>query len=99
MKHETKYTSGPWVFRSESLEVHADDNRRFGQGGLIASIGVADIPDDQQESNARLIAAAPELLEALELVLNNDRVMNALDVETRRAIMDAVTKATGGAPS
>jgi hypothetical protein len=47
------------------------------------------------EANARLIASAPELLLALELVLNNNKVMNAVDVETRRAAMNAIAKAKG----
>ena len=52
---------------------------------------------EQVSKRAHLIAAAPEMLEALESVLNNNKVMNALDPQTRRLVMDSVHKAKGGA--
>jgi hypothetical protein len=41
--------------------------------------------------------AAPEMLEALQFILEDDRLMNAMDREQARAIIDSVTKATGSA--
>lgn len=61
----TKHTPGPWVidgFRDEHDLMTAD--RR-----MIAKINGLRPAMLEDEDNARLIAAAPELLEALEAVL------------------------------
>lgn len=39
--------------------------------------------------------AAPEMLAALELILNDDRLMNAMSREQAQAIMRSVFKANG----
>ena len=69
---ETKHTPGPWV---------ADDNEGFSMwkiysrmspsGSGVQGSRVADVIGDSAEAdaNAALIAAAPELLEALRLLL------------------------------
>ena len=62
---ETKHTPGPWVVKSgrsgfyvqSQFDVIVESLDEFGRYGAI---------DD--EANARLIAAAPELLEALYIV-------------------------------
>jgi hypothetical protein len=48
------------------------------------------------KSNAALIAAAPEMLEALQLILNDDRLMNAMSKDQAKAVMYSVSKAQGG---
>src|SRR5215813_7422945 len=64
----SKHTPGPWaVYRhdgSNRLDIMAADGD--GEGGWIAH----DIssPGTEREANARLIAAAPEMLEALREV-------------------------------
>lgn len=48
---------------------------------LVASCGPSAMSDSETEANARLIAAAPEMLEALELVVgasNEDEMQDAL---------------------
>lgn len=56
---------------------------------------IAMVVEIENEANAKLIAAAPELLEALKLILNDNRLMNAMNHEQARAIMDSVFKAEG----
>lgn len=68
---DAKHTPGPW-FLSGSMTKYVE--ARIGNGFLqeVASVGptVADAGyGDQQMANARLIAAAPELLEALQELL------------------------------
>lgn len=67
----TAHTPGPWV--SEGRSVRRDSG--LGYGEMIASVtggaksGPFFVEDDEEcEANARLIAAAPDLLEALEAV-------------------------------
>jgi hypothetical protein len=57
----TKHTPGPWV--AIDHEIFADNQSRN-----IADVWIsfANIEDEEAKANARLIAAAPDLLEALE---------------------------------
>lgn len=57
----TKHTPGPWA--SVGTTVQAESIRG-------ADCQDAELSQEQHRANARLIAAAPELLEALENVLN-----------------------------
>ena len=68
MRIKTKHTAGPW-------EYHCDNNCDYwdidAKGNRVASL--ARYPEDnsspaEQEFNARLIAAAPEMLDMLDWV-------------------------------
>ncbi len=85
-KHTPGHTPGPWTVSVQDLS---------GQFKIYPASGKP--AWDACNANARLIAAAPELLEALQLVLSDNRLMNAMNREQARAILDAVAKATGGA--
>lgn len=71
---ETKHTPGPWYW----CDGEGDDDLPYltSQTGIICEFGncreyypqCGDIPN---KSDRRLIAAAPELLEALELLIAN----------------------------
>lgn len=93
----SKHTPGPWV-----VTPHPDTH--------VDVFGVGEIMDDKEmqyalshtfcyqnaEANARLIAAAPELLEAL--VIARDYAAYAQAEPGDLALIDAViSKATGGA--
>jgi len=52
-------------------------------------------PSEEQRANARLIAAAPDLLEALKLMLEDAR-HDRVTVEVFNQTVDAIAKATGG---
>lgn len=70
--NETTHTQGPWKADTNGRDVRVDS-----RGGLFVArtyaIPVEDNPDDayaaEQKANAHLIAAAPELLEALKALL------------------------------
>lgn len=88
---KTKHTKGPWVAHRgiDYCQVSAPD-------GLVHTVSHA---DDESEANARLIAAAPELLAACyhaETVMMI--VMPRSDIaeyrETRRELTAAIRKAT-----
>ena len=55
------YTPGPWAFDSAHDQVIVESG--FG------NVAIAETYGEDWEANARLIAAAPEMLEALQLVV------------------------------
>jgi hypothetical protein len=77
-----KHTPGPWatgeVYRDHWLEIVGNGGKRMVCGVMRVirhkfdrdSRTIAKVPNDEGWSNARLIAAAPELLEALQLLLD-----------------------------
>lgn len=77
-----KHTKGPWVVRTDTISNE--------QGDMIAEV------IENKEANARLIASAPELLEACKIVimhlgpLKNDDVFHELVIkECEQAIKKA----------
>ncbi len=60
----TKHTQGPWLVEGRTVYALNDD----GYNRFSALVQDAHTPRDELEANARLIASAPELLEALELL-------------------------------
>lgn len=62
------YTQGPWNFDADKVAPW-DENWISSKYGIIARVlGDRNDPEDNANGNAYLIAAAPELLEALELI-------------------------------
>lgn len=110
-KKNAGYTPGPWTVQDEYDETLPIDG---WDEDLDASVEIARVSLDmltpkQREANARLIAAAPELLAALEAVMvaidcydsQHEASMarainrsNPLSIEAARA---AIAKAKGGA--
>jgi hypothetical protein len=91
------YTKGPWSY---SVEGHYNNYARIylhGLGRMDPIHGGDSLCGYCGEANARLISAAPDLLEALEEVLDNWRYCDAL-MEGREAYdkaRSAITKARG----
>ena len=86
-----KHTPGPWVFAWGGGHALVFDAKG---GPTIAAVPYDDAPDAAlAAANARLIAAAPELLEAL---VSLTRTLNAAGYSTKQADA-AIAKATGEA--
>ena len=94
---ETKHTPGPWkVLSEEAIRIKSQD------GSLLAMLhhlrgvhGVnGRIPIEEVHANARLIAAAPELLEALKELLGLAERHGWLHVAVNNA-RAAIAKAEG----
>ena len=68
---ETKHTPGPWCLSDESPMIIEDECKVIvGSASTYPNSGY--FPGQKEaEANARLIAAAPELLEALEKALDD----------------------------
>ena len=86
----SKHTPGPWhVFKDSSIySKHADYT--------LAEI-VAGMTDEECDANARLIAAAPELLKALQAALDALRGSAGFDEinNAKKQVKAAIAKATG----
>lgn len=63
------HTPGPWIVESgDSTSKFIYDNK--GEDGYLGALATVEHGDPEElEANARLIAAAPELLAALETLL------------------------------
>lgn len=93
----SNYTQGPWkesgehgkVIRSRSNQIVAN----------VKSLGFADKNNKKLRANALLISAAPELLEALQVIVQNYSAVHGIaDLEMHPAIHQAklaIEKATG----
>lgn len=74
----SKHTAGPWVFSSESSKIIMSGSFIDGHDGyIIGSVSGNDnsgyfAGEDEAKANAMLIVAAPELLESLEGMLENE---------------------------
>jgi hypothetical protein len=90
----SKHTRGPWTierYGGDSLVVHSDAETRvcfMATPGVLGSLS-------NIKANARLIAAAPEMLEALRNLENDD---GAIPAHAWALVQAAIAKATGGEP-
>lgn len=71
-----KYTPGPWSVEcvSDAIRVFVRLTRHSGQGTvkvILARLAPPRLPEAETHANARLMAAAPELLEALKFALQS----------------------------
>lgn len=106
MTTETKFTAGPWVARPDESsscewEVIKTDARKtsISQDPWFICACMDSADGASAEANAHLIAAAPELYEALELVIGTlsfDRE-DDFNKEVLRRINAALSKARGEA--
>lgn len=105
------HTRGPWA-EFDDYEVFVDGesnvgnslsgwwvigNPELGNGEVAALLQFHGTSDDEAEANARLIAAAPCLLEALEGLLAKVECGTALDCDLCDAARAAIAKARGAA--
>ena len=85
-----KHTPGPWVANTLWTVVNIR-----AAGGSVCNVPRNCALSDDIEANARLIAAAPELLEALKRVLDDEGIaISRPDFELARAAIDKATSST-----
>ena len=101
----TQHTPGPWKFAVWDYD-HASPPRKelnIESSSLLLATLQCDhagsnpytVPKEEAEANARLIAAAPELLEALEGVLISSEDGGDMNDIDWSGIRTAIAKATG----
>ena len=95
------YTPGPWKVADKSYgwDHFAAVVTEGPNGPLIANCHIAALSrsHEQTGADARLIAAAPELLEALQLVWETYGFDPSIDSSVWQTVRAAIAKATGGA--
>jgi hypothetical protein len=93
----SKYTPGPWDLVPNGRDSKRLTDCRYGE--QRKSIGIVYAGNDEEEANARLIAAAPEMLEALKraewALLDLCQRAGVADYPAVEAIRAAVAKAEG----
>ena len=101
----TKHTPGPWIIASDDLSIEAPSHPSNGTPLIAQLYASSHFGYDERMANARLIAAAPELLETLKAVLSfmdtdsrNDQQFDpALKLDSSIAVeaaYEAIAKAT-----
>lgn len=85
------HTPGPWELRQSSRDYWFIDHKQGGEGYTLTKL-----EDWTSEADARLIAAAPDLLDALrDLVAVTEQTYD--NRHELAAALDAIERATGGA--
>lgn len=90
----SKHTPGPWMFYATNAGCDIYERLSMGKGECVAHVvgGVRGF-----EANAALIAAAPELLEALKVLVDRSLISNLEPylIEPIRKAKEAIAKAEG----
>jgi hypothetical protein len=89
----SKHTPGPWhYFETEDGRCRVKPlNGKY----IVAECSAMEPQCEEQGSNARLIAAAPDLLEALRRLLDSGDVRDAAEKGALAAARAAIAKAEG----
>lgn len=87
-----KHTPAPWLVDEVDCMVYGANNLRVAD---CTCDDQEEMTDDAMEANARLIAAAPELLEALERIANNGAPYDNCYEDLKNVARAAIAKAEG----
>jgi hypothetical protein len=103
MGKKLKHTPGPWTYFKEKQEIDVMnmtiffDTVQFKENGI--SENLVRLNDDNSEANARLIAAAPEMLECLIEIctyLQTNKLNSILPTSGyHKNMINIIEKATG----
>ena len=88
----TQHTPAPWTTDGDAYSGNLDIVAPRGRIAML-DCEFSEETEDVLTANARLIAAAPDLLACLLDVLDAEGDLNAMDFDRYRA---AIAKATGG---
>ena len=97
MSNEPQHTPGPWTYRKASKHFHIEASAP-GYGTAVAEVHYVGNADTgwTSEANARLIAAAPEMLAALVYTLDQAGIDPASPCH--KVIVAAIAKAKENEP-
>lgn len=87
-----QHTPGPWTVTDTGRRVDGPFGTAFGEGTQpIADVRVPNDSKNQRLANAKLIAAAPEMLDALKTIAGilDHQFTNGVDDDSERRLMEA----------
>lgn len=88
---ENKFTPGPWTYNFEGLNKHTAAIFTINtENGNVLSLADVYGSDETDTADAKLIAAAPEMFEALQYIISSD----ANTKEAYRKALAVLNKAT-----
>lgn len=95
---ETQHTNGEWKYISSHKNIASEGPRVISDACPIAEFGFQSdvLTKTEREANARLISAAPDMLETLVKISKCNRT-EGLPVDVVISMMEAIEKATGQA--
>ena len=88
----TNHTPAPWIVKNKDEVFGARKSYNIGTFCVASCQGYK----EEREANARLIAAAPELLGALQTVLDYWVDFGEIGCQTLEEAREAIAKAEGG---
>ena len=98
-----QHTPGPWIWEREDDSTWVVKSEDYGTIVYVNQYPDANVmPDEECEATAALIAAAPDLLEAVkravsELGIRHDHCRHGSGILLGNILVDAIAKAQGGA--
>ena len=105
---QTQHTKGPWFTDTAGRIWRRDPSTLYENGGDVAGdkpiafVNVGWIGEGESgypiKENARLMTAAPELLESLRLMVDLVELAVPIEGDTLRRARAAIAKATGEQP-
>lgn len=94
---DTKFTPGPWSLNSKVKTAINSESKHVAMVNYFESMTKSMLTDDEHTANANLIAAAPEMYQALELCINAMPIAGDSEKQdyARITAIDALAKARG----
>lgn len=97
---KTEHTPGPWAYAGNGNITTQAAHYGFTVASVDTFTGRSCCPDEERRANARLIAAAPDMLAALEGLLTNAPAPKSVKQDyhymvSREAAKRAIAKARG----
>lgn len=92
---DSKHTPGPWYFDPEHRPHHYGCNVGAETGECIATVAPGENGDSETIANARLIAAAPDLLAACEEFVRKVESGEARSKRSYAEMKAAISRAKG----
>ena len=89
------HTKGPWDWAIDDKYIYIGAGARVSYMNWLAKVDYDDVDHDIAEGDARLITAAPDLLDAGERALDALEKLEAGDTKVAKQLRIAVTKARG----
>lgn len=98
-----KHTSGEWYAMTHEVGGILDQASVFSEQGGVGPVFIADTwsvddeaPLEERKANARLIAAAPDLVDAVEQALDDMGDSHCVCEATKQQLIAALAKAEDG---